>query len=224
MGEITCTWLLEIDKSTHRDHGPELRPEAQRGFVKLGEETTEFAAIQLDHNPTITPQLLERAILAEFPRARIPKNWAKNCLAAEKKKRLQHIKPSTAALDHFRKEGYWYKYCQKKVPGEEDLFAEEGSDAAENSDSNNQPHTGEITGKVWATEQHKRWLRRFGKRVAIDCTYNTSKTKLPFFQATSKTHTGKIVTLFQVVIDNECEEDFRWVLAQCKQLLRDEGF
>lgn len=103
------------------------------------------------------------------------------------------------------KRGYWFKYCTKKeLPGQE-------------------KGTGDITGMVWCTPQQKRWLKRWGRRCAIDCTYNTNKTKLRFFQATAKTGTGKIVNLFQGVIDNECEEAFRWILHRWKDLLTEEG-
>lgn len=128
---VTRKWYLRIDHSSHKQHGPELYPESQRGYIKADDEMKQFCTIQVESDPTITPSRVERALLLEFPTAKVSKNYCKNFIAKWRKDRIGHFKPSTATLAGFEEKGYWYRWCTNET-------------------------TGEIRGMFWATDQQIR--------------------------------------------------------------------
>lgn len=79
-GTVYWCWTLKIDSPVHKDHGPELSPESHRGYAPATKEIKEFCTAEAEADPTITPSALERALLKEFPNAKVTKSWAKNFL------------------------------------------------------------------------------------------------------------------------------------------------
>ncbi|RKF96023.1 hypothetical protein GcM1_029001 [Golovinomyces cichoracearum] len=103
-------------------------------------------------------------------------------MAKHHKAQLGIYTPTQKNLDAMQENGDWYACCDDK---DVDLSA-----------------------IMWATNEQQEWIKEHSAEAALDCTYGINNKKMPYFEATAVSHTGKIVPLFQGVGTSEMRSDF----------------